>query len=100
MARPRALVGCYENSFSVDAGSCGRGLWFEGDVIAEALETSFEVGDGSGLADLVEIGFAEVAIRQVFGEHVIGGDKDLVGDGEGCAQAAAAALRWWNLSLR
>ena len=51
-----------------------------------------EVGDGSGLADLVEIGFAEVAVGQVFGEHVIGGDEDLVGDGEGGAQAAPAGL--------
>ena len=42
-----------------------------GDVIAEAFEAALKVGDGSGLADLVEIGFAEVAIGQVFGEHVI-----------------------------
>ncbi len=61
-------------------------------MIAEAFEAALEVGDGSGLADLIEIGFAEVAIGQVVGEHVIGGDKDLVGDGEGCAQAAAAGL--------
>src|SRR5208283_5596114 len=87
-----ALPYCHENGFSVDVGSCGHGLWFEGDVIAEALETSFEVGDGSGLADLVEIGFAEVAIRQVFGEHVIGGDEDFVSDGERCAQGSAAGL--------
>ena len=56
-----------------------RGL--EGDVIAEAFEEALEVGDGSGLADLVEIGFAEIAIGQVFGEHVIGGDEDLVSGG-------------------
>ena len=40
------------------------------------------VGDGSGLADLVEIDLAEVVVGQVLGEHVIGGDEDLVGDGE------------------
>ena len=27
---------CHENSFSADVGSCGLGLWFEGDVVAEA----------------------------------------------------------------
>jgi hypothetical protein len=79
---PQALVGCHENSFSVDVGSCGLSLGFEGDAIAEAFEAAFEVGDGSGLADLVEIGFAEVAVGQVLGEHVIGGDEDLVSDGE------------------
>ena len=55
-------------------------------MIAEAFEAALEVGDGSGLADLVEIGFAEVAIGQVFGEHVIGGDEDFVSDGERRAQ--------------
>ena len=59
---PEALVGCHENGFSVDVGSCGHGLWFEGDVVAEALETSFEVGDGSGLGNLVEVGFSEFAV--------------------------------------
>jgi hypothetical protein len=38
------------------------GAWFEGDVVAEALETSFEVGDGSGLGNLVEVGFSEFAV--------------------------------------
>src|SRR5574337_730112 len=84
---------CHENSFSVKVGSCGFGLWFEGDVIAEAFEAPFEVGDGSGLADLVEVGLTEVAIRQVLGEHVIGGDEDFVSDGEGGAHGAAASLQ-------
>src|SRR5208337_3608399 len=81
------------------SASRGLGLWFEGDVVAEAFEAAFEVGDGSGLADLVEIGFAEIAIGQVLGEHVIGRDEDLVGDGEGCAQAAAAGLEPVELVL-
>src|SRR5271157_2048465 len=67
-----------------------RGL--EGDVVAEAFEAALEVGDDSGLADLVEIGFAEVAICQVLGEHMIGGDEDFVSDGERRAQGAAAGL--------
>jgi hypothetical protein len=62
------------------SGGLNRG--FEGDAIAEAFEAAFEVGDGSGLADLVEIRFAELAIGQAFGEHVIGGDEDFVSDGE------------------
>jgi hypothetical protein len=65
---------------------------FEGDAIAEAFEAAFEVGGGSGLADLVEIRFAELAIGQAFGEHVIGGDEDFVSDGERRAQGAAAGL--------
>jgi hypothetical protein len=48
----------------------------------------------------VEIGFAEVSVRHVVGEHVISGDEDLVGDGERGAQAAASALWRWYLSLR
>src|SRR5574337_2115794 len=83
---------CHENSFSVKVGSCGFGLWFEGDVIAEAFEAPFEVGDGSGLADLVEIGFSEVVVRQPFVQHVIGADENFVGDGEGGAQGAATSL--------
>ena len=47
-----------------------------------AGEAAFEVGDGSALADLVEIRFAELAIGQTFGEHVISGDEDFVSDGE------------------
>jgi hypothetical protein len=67
----------------VDVGSCGLGLGFEGDAIAEAFKAAFEVGDGSSVADLVEIGFAEIAIGQVLREHVIGADEDFVGDGPG-----------------
>src|SRR5271166_7087237 len=81
------------------SASGGLYLWFEGDVVAEAFEAAFEVGDGSGLTDLVEIGFAEIAIGQVLGEHVIGRDEDLVGDGEGCAQSAAAGLEAVELVL-
>ena len=53
---------CHENTLSVDVRSCGLGLWFEGDVVAETLDTSFEVGDGSGLGDPVEVGFSEFAV--------------------------------------
>ena len=75
---------CHENSLSCAGFTRPRG--FECDAIAEALDAAFEVGDGSGLPDLVEIGFAEVAIGQVLGEHVIGGDEDFVSDGERRAQ--------------
>ena len=80
--------------------SRGLNRGFECDAIAEALEAAFEVGDGSGLANLVEIGFAELAIEQFLGEHVIGGDEDFVSDGERRARHRGRALRRWNLSLR
>jgi hypothetical protein len=83
----------------VKVGSCRFSLWFECDAIAEAFEAAFEVGDGSGLADLVEIGFSEIAIGQVLSEHVIGGDEDFVSDGERGAQAAAAGLEAVELVL-
>jgi hypothetical protein len=79
--------------------SLGLNRGFEGDAIAEAFEAAFEVGDGSGLADLVER-FAEFAIGLAFGEHVIGGNGDFVSDGERRAKAPRRALRRWKLSLR
>src|SRR5208283_3579981 len=96
---PKALVGCHENSFSVNVESCGLGLWFEGDVVAEALDTSFEVGDGSGLGDLVEVGFSEFAVGQALGKHVIGSHEDLVSDGGSRAHGAAARLEAVELVL-
>src|SRR5208337_4138920 len=81
------------------SASRGLGIGFEDDAIAEAFEAAFEVGDGSGVANLVEIGFAEIAIGQVLSEHVIGGDKNFVGDGERGAQAAAAGLEAVKLVL-
>ena len=101
LARVRTCGSCHENSFSADVGSCGLGLWFEGDVVAEALDTSFEVGDGSGPGDLVEVGFSEFAVGRALGEHVIGSHEDFfVSDGESGAQWPLRALRRWNLSLR
>ena len=72
--------------------------WFKSDVVAETFEPTLEVGDGPGLADLVEIGFPEVAVWHVFGEHMVRGHKDLMGNGESRAQGAAAGR--WYLSLR
>ena len=51
--------------------SGGLGIGFEDDAIAEAFEAAYQVGYGSGLTDLVEIGFAEIAIGQVLSEHVM-----------------------------
>jgi hypothetical protein len=48
---------------------------------------------------LVEVGLAEVTVGQVLGEHVIGGDEDLVSDGERGAQGAAAGLEAMELVL-
>jgi transposase len=61
----RSRISAMKISFSTDVGSCRFGLWFDGDAIAKAFEASLEVGDGAGLADLVEVGFAEVAVGQV-----------------------------------
>ena len=91
---------CHENSFSVDVGSCGLGLWFEGDAVAETLDTSFEVGDGSGLGDLVKLGFSEFAVGQALGKHVIGSHEDLVSDSESRAHGRGACLEAVELVLR
>ena len=64
----------------------------EGDDIAEALQSALEIGRGTGLVDLVEIRLSEVTVGQAPGEHVVGGDEDLMGDGEGRAEGAAAGL--------
>ncbi len=74
-------------------------IGFQDEAITEAFEAALEDGDGSGLADLVEILFAEFAIGQAFGEHVIGGDEDFVSDGERRAQGAAAGLEAVELAL-
>jgi hypothetical protein len=68
-------------------------------VESQAFKTALQVGDGSGLADLVEIGLADLAISNAFGEHVIGGDEDLVGDREGCPHAASTGLQTIELVL-
>jgi hypothetical protein len=81
---------CRANSIGEDMGSCGFGLWFEREAVAEASAAAFEIGEGSVLADLVEIGVSELAVRQAFGEHMVGADEDLVGDGERCAAELSA----------
>ena len=63
--------------------SCGLGRALKRDVIAEALKPALQVCDGAGLTDLVEIGFSEVAVRQPFGEHVIGADENSCGQWRG-----------------
>ena len=63
--------------------SCGLGRALKRDVIAEALKPALQVCDGAGLTDLVEIGFSEVAVRQPFGEHVIGADEKSCGQWRG-----------------
>ena len=63
-------------------------------------ETSKQlIADGSGLGDLVEVGFSEFAVRQALGKHVIGSHEDLVSDGESRAHRAAARLEAVELVL-
>src|SRR5690348_4001346 len=73
-------------------GLRGFGRGFEGDVIAEAFEAALEIGNRAAFPDLVEIGFAEIAIDHAPGEHVIGGYDNLVSNGQGGPQRAAAGL--------
>ena len=61
-------------------------------MITEAFEAALEIGNGAALADLVEIGFSEIAIGHAPGEHVIGGHDDLVSNGQGGTQRAATGL--------
>ena len=77
---------------SLRGRSCDCGVGFEGDPVAEAFEAALEVGDGAGLADLVEIGVSQFVVGQSLGEHVVGGDENLVGDGESRAHGAATSL--------
>src|SRR3954462_16000020 len=72
--------------------SCGFGPGFEDDVIAEAFEAAFEIGNGATLADLVEIDVSEIAIGHAPGEHVIGGHDNLVSNGQGGTQRATPGL--------
>jgi hypothetical protein len=59
-------------------GGSGVSVVFERDMVAEAFEAALQIGDGSGLPDLVEIGFAEVPVWQALGKHVICGDQYLI----------------------
>lgn len=50
---------CHEN---IVRSYSARRRGFECDMVAETFEPALEVRDGSGLVDLVEIGFAKVAV--------------------------------------
>src|SRR4051795_9011323 len=84
----RPCAGGLPRKWSIErVRSCGVGLGFEGDVIAEAFEAALEIGNSATLADLVEIGVSEIAISHAPGEHVIGGHDDLVSNGQGVYRA-------------
>src|SRR3954453_19957126 len=72
--------------------SCGFGLGFEGDLIAEAFEAALEIGNGATLTDLVEIRVSEIVINRAPGEHVIGGHDNLMSNGQGGTQRAVTGL--------
>src|SRR3954463_12742157 len=89
----RPSTGGLPRKWSIErARSCGFGLGFEGDLIAEAFEAALEIGNGATLADLVEIGVSEIAINHPAGEHVIGGYDNLVSNGQGGPQRAATGF--------
>src|ERR1044072_8189234 len=60
--------------------------------MAESSEAALEIGNGAALADLVEIGFSEIAIDHAPGEHVIGCYDNLMGNGQGGPQRATPGL--------
>src|SRR3954447_21891403 len=94
----RPFAGGLPRKWSVErVRSCGFGLGFEGDLIAEAFEAAFKIGNNATLADLVEIGVSEIAIDYAPGEHVIGGHDNLVSNGEGGTQRAAPGLEAMEL---
>src|SRR6516165_3748438 len=69
------------------SGSCLG--WDKGDLVAEAIEAA-DQGAGRALAvRCVEMIGAEIFERGAGGEHVIGGDQDLVPDRDGGAQWAS-----------
>jgi hypothetical protein len=73
------------------------GFGFEGDLVTEAFDAALEVGDGAGLADLVEVGLAQVLVGNPLRQHVVGGDKNFVGNGKRRAHGASAP---WMPSTR
>ncbi len=75
-------------------------LGLELDDVAELFQPALEVSGCTGVVDLVEVGLSQVAIGDSFGEHVIRGDEDLMGDGKGRAEAAAPGLEAVKLSLK
>src|SRR3954452_21250800 len=80
----RPFAGGLPRKWSVErVRSCGFGLGFEGDLIAEAFEAALEIGNGATLTDLVEIRLSEIVINQAPGEHVIGGHDNLMSNGQG-----------------
>src|SRR5690349_25030512 len=70
-------------------GLCGFSLGFEGDLIAEAFEAAFKIGNGATLAELVEISFSKIAIDHAAGEHGISGHDNRVSNGQGGTQRTA-----------
>src|SRR4051794_41663827 len=96
----RPFAGGLPRKWSVErVRSCGFGLGFEGDLIAEAFEAAFKIGNNATLADLVEIGVSEIAIDYAPGEHVIAGHDNLVRNGEGGTQWAARRLEGVGFAL-
>src|ERR687898_846304 len=54
----------------------------EHDIVAESVEAADEIGGRAPPGLLVEERLAEIAERSPAGQHVIGGDQDLMRDGD------------------
>ena len=58
-----------------------RRFWSERDLVAQAFKPADEVSSSLSLLDPVQVGGAEISVRDPSRQHVIGGDEDLMGDG-------------------
>src|SRR6185437_11820787 len=75
-----AGASCHENRAPGRSG--GKSL--EADPVAEALQALDEGGLHDGHGEGIEIGQPEILVGAVVPEHVVGGDEDLVRDGQSC----------------
>jgi hypothetical protein len=80
-ARPPPL--CHENG-----RLRRRAVLRNGHLVAEAVEATDELRGDLGLVEVVEIGGTEVPVVDARREEVIGGDQDLVADGDGSTVVA------------
>src|SRR5215217_4967908 len=68
-------------------------LWDEHDVIAEIAQALDQPGGGALARDLIKVALAEVMEGLAGGEHVEGGDEQLVSNGHESPHGPAAATQ-------
>src|SRR5829696_4165812 len=68
-------------------------LWDEHDVIAQVAQALDQPGGGALACDLIKVALAEVTEGLAGGEHVEGGDEQLVSNGHESPHRTAAATQ-------